>query len=117
VRNAGAVFLGQWSPASLGDYIAGPSHVLPTFGSARFASVLGVEDFLRRVHVIEASRASLAAMAPYVAVIARSEGLFAHAESVAVRGREAGTGTPERSGTPAESAIVRGREAGTGAEP
>ena len=51
VRNAGAVFLGPYSPASLGDYIAGPSHVLPTFGSARFSSALGVEDFLRKVHV------------------------------------------------------------------
>jgi histidinol dehydrogenase len=111
VRNAGAVFLGPWSPASLGDYIAGPSHVLPTFGSARFASVLGVEDFLRRVHVIKASRESLAAVAPHVAAIARSEGLFAHAESVEVRGREAGTGAP------AESTMVRGREAGTGVEP
>ena len=52
VRNAGAVFLGPYTPASLGDYIAGPSHTLPTFGSARYASALGVEDFLRRVHVI-----------------------------------------------------------------
>jgi len=91
VRNAGAVFLGPWSPASLGDYIAGPSHVLPTFGSARYASVLGIEDFLRRVHVIRADRESLAAAAPHVTAIARAEGLFAHAESVAVRARETGT--------------------------
>jgi histidinol dehydrogenase len=90
VRNAGAVFLGPWSPASMGDYMAGPSHVLPTFRSARFASVLGVEDFLRRVHVIRADRAGLAAVAPHVAAIARAEGLFAHAESVAVRDREPG---------------------------
>jgi histidinol dehydrogenase len=90
VRNAGAVFLGPWSPASLGDYMAGPSHVLPTFRSARFASVLGVEDFLRRVHVVRADRQSLAAVAPHVTAIARSEGLFAHAESVAVRAREPG---------------------------
>jgi histidinol dehydrogenase len=88
VRNAGVVFLGPWSPASLGDYIAGPSHVLPTYRSARFASVLGVEDFLRRVHVVRADRASLAAVAPHVTAIARAEGLFAHAESVAVRARE-----------------------------
>jgi histidinol dehydrogenase len=88
VRNAGAVFLGPFTPASLGDYMAGPSHVLPTFGSARFASVLGVEDFIRRVHVVRADRASLAAVAPHVAAIARAEGLFAHAESVAVRARE-----------------------------
>jgi histidinol dehydrogenase len=91
VRNAGAVFLGPWSPASIGDYIAGPSHVLPTFRSARFASVLGVEDFLRRVHVIRADRAGLAGVAPHVAAIARSEGLFAHAESMAVRDRQPGS--------------------------
>jgi histidinol dehydrogenase len=88
VRNAGAVFLGPWSPASIGDYIAGPSHVLPTFRSARFSSVLGVEDFLRRVHVVEADREGLAAVAPHVTAIARAEGLFAHAESMAVRARE-----------------------------
>jgi histidinol dehydrogenase len=85
VRNAGAVFLGPYSPASLGDYIAGPSHVLPTFGSARFSSVLGVEDFVRRVHVIRADRRALAQAAPHVAAIATAEGLFAHAQSVAVR--------------------------------
>jgi histidinol dehydrogenase len=88
VRNAGAVFLGPWSPASIGDYIAGPSHVLPTFRSARYSSVLGVEDFLRRVHVVEADRKGLAAVAPFVTAIARAEGLFAHAESMAVRARE-----------------------------
>jgi histidinol dehydrogenase len=88
VRNAGAVFLGPWSPASIGDYIAGPSHVLPTFRSARFASVLGVEDFVRRVHVIRADEAALAGVAPHVAAIARAEGLFAHAESVVLRARE-----------------------------
>ena len=84
VRNAGAVFLGPYSPAALGDYLAGPSHVLPTFGSARFASVLGVEDFLRRVHVIRADRDALERAAPHVTAIARAEGLFAHAQSVQV---------------------------------
>ncbi|MGO9560174.1 MAG: histidinol dehydrogenase [Acidimicrobiales bacterium] len=85
VRHAGAVFLGPWSPASLGDYMAGPSHVLPTFRSARFASVLGVEDFVRRVHVIEASREGLLEAAPHISAIAVAEGLFAHAQSVLVR--------------------------------
>lgn len=85
VRHAGAVFLGPWSPASLGDYLAGPSHVLPTFRSARFSSVLGVEDFVRRVHVIEASREALHDAAPHVAAIATAEGLYAHARSVEVR--------------------------------
>ena len=73
--------------ASLGDYMAGPSHVLPTFRSARFASALGVEDFLRRVHVVKTDQAGLAAAAPHIRAIADAEGLFAHAESVAVRAR------------------------------
>ena len=85
VRNAGAVFVGPYSPASLGDYIAGPSHVLPTFGSARFASALGVEDFLRRVHVISADRDAVAQVAGHVAAIANAEGLAAHAASVELR--------------------------------
>jgi histidinol dehydrogenase len=85
VRNAGAVFLGPYAPASLGDYIAGPSHTLPTFGSARYASVLGVEDFLRRVHVISADRRALSCVAIHVAAIANAEGLGAHARSVTMR--------------------------------
>lgn len=85
VRHAGAVFLGAWSPAALGDYVAGPSHVLPTFRSARFASVLGVEDFLRRVHVIEATPDALVALAPSVELIAAAEGLPAHARAMQVR--------------------------------
>ncbi|MGA2528273.1 MAG: histidinol dehydrogenase [Acidimicrobiales bacterium] len=87
VRNAGAVFLGPNTPASLGDYIAGPSHTLPTFGSARYSSVLGVEDFLRRVHVISADSSALGRVAPYVAAIANAEGLYAHAQSVLLRSR------------------------------
>lgn len=85
VRNAGAVFVGPYSPASLGDYMAGPSHTLPTFRSARYASVLGVEDFLRRVHVISADEATLGRLAQDVAAIAEAEGLEAHARSVLVR--------------------------------
>ena len=85
VRNAGAVFLGPYSPASLGDYIAGPSHVLPTFGSARFSSALGVEDFLRKVHVIAADRRALTRVSDHVAAIATAEGLSAHAQSVILR--------------------------------
>jgi len=87
VRNAGAVFVGPYAPASIGDYIAGPSHVLPTFGSARYASALGVEDFLRRVHVISADRVSLGRVAGHVAAIALAEGLPAHAQSVLLRTR------------------------------
>jgi histidinol dehydrogenase len=85
VRNAGAVFLGPYAPASLGDYLAGPSHTLPTFRSARYSSVLGVEDFLRRVHVISADRAALGRAAPHIAAIARAEGLAAHAQSALLR--------------------------------
>ena len=85
VRNAGAVFLGPLAPASLGDYIAGPSHVLPTFRTARYSSALAVEDFLRRVHVIDADQAALDRVAPYVEAIALAEGLDAHASSVRLR--------------------------------
>jgi histidinol dehydrogenase len=86
VRNAGAVFCGPYAPASVGDYVAGPSHVLPTFGSARFAGALGVDDFLKQVHVVSADAQALAAVAPHVAAIAEAEGLVHHAESVRVRG-------------------------------
>jgi len=85
VRHAGAVFTGPWSPASLGDYIAGPSHVLPTFGSARFGSALTVSDFTKHVHVVSADEASLRAVAPHVAALAAAEGLAAHADSVLIR--------------------------------
>jgi len=85
VRHAGVVFLGTNAPASVGDYIAGPSHVLPTYRTARFASVLGVEDFQRRVHAVEVSDAGIARMAPLVEAIATAEGLAAHAESARLR--------------------------------
>ena len=87
VRNAGAVFVGPWAPASLGDYLAGPSHVLPTFGSARFASALTVADFTKHVHVVTTDERSMRALAPALAAIAEAEGLAAHAESA--RRREA----------------------------
>jgi histidinol dehydrogenase len=86
VRSAGAVFCGWYSPASVGDYVAGPSHVLPTFGSARFAGALRVDDFLKRVHVVSLDEATLARLAPHVAAIAGAEGLVHHAESVRLRG-------------------------------
>ncbi|MHB8669585.1 MAG: histidinol dehydrogenase [Acidimicrobiales bacterium] len=82
VHNAGAVFLGPWSPASVGDYLAGPSHVLPTFGSARFASALRVDDFVKVVHVVSLDHAALRRVGPHVAAIAQAEGLAAHADSV-----------------------------------
>ena len=85
VRHAGAVFTGPFAPASVGDYLAGPSHVLPTYGSARFGSALRVEDFQKLVHVVSLDQAALARVAPHVAAIADAEGLAAHAESVRLR--------------------------------
>lgn len=82
IRHAGAVFCGPWSPASVGDYLAGPSHVLPTDGTARFGSALTVSDFQKDVHVITLDEAALRRAAPTVAAIAGAEGLHAHADSV-----------------------------------
>src|SRR5580658_3343725 len=90
VQAAGAVFVGPWSPASLGDYVAGPNHVLPTNRSARFASALRADDFRRHIHVVEAERAGLERMAPHVIALADTEGLPAHAESVRIRSRHKG---------------------------
>jgi histidinol dehydrogenase len=86
VRHAGAVFTGAYAPASVGDYIAGPSHVLPTYGSARFAGALRVDDFCKQIHVVSVDETALARLAPHVAAIAEAEGLAAHAESVRLRG-------------------------------
>ncbi|MDQ2754610.1 MAG: histidinol dehydrogenase [Actinomycetota bacterium] len=97
VRNAGAVFVGPWAPASVGDYAAGPSHVLPTARSARFGSALGVNDFLKFIHVVALDESALSRLAPHVGALARSEGLAAHAESVRLRMVDieaVGTGLP-----------------------
>lgn len=85
VKNAGVIFLGPYAPASAGDYMAGPSHVLPTFATARFSSVLGVEDFVRRIHAVRISKSGIARIAPFVTEIAQAEGLAAHAESIRLR--------------------------------
>lgn len=82
VRHAGAVFCGPWSPASVGDYLAGPSHVLPTDGTARFGSALTVSDFQKDIHVVTVSAEGLRHAAPTVATLATAEGLVAHADSV-----------------------------------
>jgi histidinol dehydrogenase len=87
VRHAGAVFCGPWSPASVGDYLAGPNHVLPTNGSARFSEALRVDDFVKHVHVVTLDEAALAKVAPHVAALADAEGLAAHADSVRLRQR------------------------------
>jgi histidinol dehydrogenase len=85
VRHAGAVFCGPWSPASVGDYLAGPNHVLPTNGSARFSEALRVDDFVKHVHVVTLDEAALQRVAPHVVALAEAEGLAAHADSVRAR--------------------------------
>ncbi len=85
LRSAGAVFLGPWAPASVGDYAAGPNHVLPTARSARFGSALRVDDFCRFIHVVDVERRGLDRLAGAVEAMAESEGLAAHADSVRYR--------------------------------
>ncbi len=85
VTSAGAVFVGPWSPVSLGDYMAGSNHVLPTGGCAHFASGLGVHSFLRAVQVVEYDADALAAVADRVVALADAEGLPAHGEAVRAR--------------------------------
>ncbi|MBC2722811.1 histidinol dehydrogenase [Desulfosporosinus sp.] len=87
VRNVGAVFLGRYSPEPVGDYFAGPNHVLPTGGSARFYSPLNVDMFMKKVSVIGYSEVALKRDARQIALLARSEGLEAHARAVEVRFR------------------------------
>ena len=82
IRHAGAIFLGEHAPEAFGDYLAGPNHVLPTGGSARFSSPLGVYDFIKRSSVIGAGPRTLARLGPAVAKLARLEGLDAHARAV-----------------------------------
>jgi histidinol dehydrogenase len=85
VHNAGAIFLGQYSSEALGDYCAGPNHVLPTSGSARFSSPLGVYDFQKRTSLIEVSRAAAAELGRIAVTLAEGEGLGAHARSAQMR--------------------------------
>jgi histidinol dehydrogenase len=85
IRHAGAVFLGSNCPEAIGDYVAGPNHVLPTSGTARFASGLSVYDFLKRTTWVALNDASLATIGPAAVALANAEGLTAHAQSVAIR--------------------------------
>ncbi len=87
VRNAGAIFVGPWSPVSLGDYCAGSNHVLPTGGCARHTSGLSVQSFLRGIHVVDYDRSALAAAAGYIDALADAEDLPAHAAAVRERER------------------------------
>ncbi|MBS6282936.1 MAG: histidinol dehydrogenase [Oscillospiraceae bacterium] len=85
IRNAGAVFLGEWSPEPLGDYLAGPNHVLPTSGTARFFSPLSVDSFLKTMSIVAYSRDTLAPIREQVVAMAEAEHLTAHANSIRVR--------------------------------
>jgi len=85
VKHAGAVFLGGHTPEVVGDYVAGPNHVLPTAGTARFASPLSTDDFVKRSSIIEYSRGGLRAAAPYLKILTRIEGLDGHGNAAALR--------------------------------
>ena len=85
VTSAGAVFLGPNAPASMGDYLAGPNHVLPTNRTARFASALRVDDFQKHIHAVSVSNKALEVLGPHVVTLAETEGLPAHAQSVRLR--------------------------------
>ena len=85
IRNAGALFLGQYTPEVIGDYVAGPNHVLPTARSARFSSGLGVLDFMKRTSILKLDETALEKLAPAAMTLAAAEGLDAHRRSVAIR--------------------------------
>jgi histidinol dehydrogenase len=85
IENAGAIFLGPWTPESVGDYIAGPNHTLPTGGTARFSSPLSVDDFVKRTSVLSYSYAALRRESSAIRTLAEAEGLWAHGKAVDVR--------------------------------
>ncbi len=85
IRNAGAVFIGDYTPEPVGDYIAGPNHVLPTAGTARFASALSVDNFIKKTSLIYYSEAAFQKEAADIIRLAETEGLDAHANSVKIR--------------------------------
>ena len=88
VRHAGAVFLGAYSPEPLGDYFAGPNHVLPTGGTARYYSVLNVETFMKRTSIISYTQPALNEVQGDIIRLAEAEGLQAHANAIRLRGRK-----------------------------
>ena len=85
LRHAGSVFMGRMTPEAIGDYVAGPNHVLPTGRRARFSSGLSVLDFMKRTSFLQLDAAALGAIGPAALAMAQAEGLPAHAASVAVR--------------------------------
>ena len=85
IENAGAIFLGKWTPEAVGDYLAGPNHTLPTSGNSRFSGSLGVETFMKNTSIIEFNEKSLKANSLDIINLAESEGLYSHANSVQIR--------------------------------
>jgi len=85
IKHAGAIFLGEYTPEPIGDYIAGPNHTLPTGGTAKFYSPLSVDNFLKKSSIISMSRKGLNEIGEACAMIANTEGLTAHEESVRIR--------------------------------
>ena len=86
IRHAGAVFMGSYTPPAVADYVAGPNHVLPTGGSARFFSALSLDDYVKRTNIVAYNKAQLKVVTPYVTRLAAMEGLQAHARSIESRG-------------------------------
>ena len=85
IENAGAIFLGKWTPEAVGDYVAGPNHTLPTSGNARFSGALGVETFMKNSSIIRYTEESLKNNSDHIVNLAKSEGLYSHANSIEVR--------------------------------
>jgi GNAT superfamily N-acetyltransferase len=110
LRHAGAIFLGAFTSESLGDYCAGPNHVLPTSGTARFSSPLGIYDFQKRSSLIEVSEAGAAVLGPIAVELARGEGLQAHARAAEMR--LAGADPSSTDSSPARGFHVRAVDAG-----
>ena len=85
IDNAGSIFLGAYSPEAAGDYLAGPNHVLPTSGTAKFSSGLSVNDFLKKQSVINMSKTGIERLGPSVITLSQYEGLYGHANSIKLR--------------------------------
>ena len=85
INNVGSIFLGKYSPEAMGDYLAGPNHVLPTSGSAKFSSGLSVNDFLKRHSLIKISKSGIESLGPLVINLAEHENLDGHANSIKIR--------------------------------
>ena len=86
IRHAGAIFMGRYTPPAVADYVAGPNHVLPTGGSARFYSALSLDDYVKRTNIVSYTAKELRKAQPYVTQLAMMEGLDAHAKSIESRG-------------------------------